>query len=368
MVSPIEFGPLGGITRGPLRQWRASLQSLLRAVGLLARVLLPLAVICLLDLAALHLLYLRNPARTDGMRVLNIDHYMVLEQIQRAATTPAAEVAFIGDSSCLMGIDPVSMERSLALGPIQSFCSIGYIGPAGYAHMLTGMIERNLTPKVLILVFHPATFRREPGWESWVPFVKNAGIVRKSALPFPRSALDYLEFEWIGRLIYNPLPGVYGRYYGGEGQFRSTIRTRQGSAIDPGVGLNVSSLEALRVAPTPPAGILTDYSWNEAYVEALKVLGETIKILPPQTRVYLVISPVPDVAFPAEAAVQRAERTRQIAAVLGISDDHVLPTPGAMFTAYFSSHTHLNRWGQVVFTGILSKELAAKMAVTGKSP
>ena len=234
--------------------------------------------------------------------------------------------------------------------------------------MLAGMIERNAAPKVLVFMFHPATFQRAPSWEYWPGFVKNAGKVEAPNLHFPRSALDYLEFEWIGRLIYSPLPGAYGRYYGGEGEFRSTIRARQGSAIDPNVGLNISSLEALRPAPTKPGGAATDFSWNEAYAEALKVLGETIRTLPPQTRVYLVIAPVPDVAFPAEIEAQRTERIRQIAAVLGIDDDHVLPTPGAMFAAYFSSHTHLNRWGQVVFTDILSKELAAKMAVSGKRP
>ncbi|MFH1345628.1 MAG: hypothetical protein ABIL01_31145 [Pseudomonadota bacterium] len=338
----------------------------MRASGLLARVLLPLAALCLLGLGALHMLYLRNPARTDGMRKLNIDHFIVLEQFRRAATVPAAEVAFFGDSSCLMGVDPRLMERELALRPIQSFCSIGYAGPAGYAHMLAGMIERNAAPKVLVLMFHPATFRREPGWEFWPGFVRNAGKVERPRLHFPRSALDYLEFEWIGRLIYSPLPGAYGRYYGGEGEFRSTIRARRGSAIDPNVGLNISSLEALRAAPRTPAGAATDYRWNEAYAEALKVLGETIRTLPPQTRVYLVVSPVPDVAFPAEAGDQRANRTGQIAAALGIDNDRVLATPAAMFAAYFSSHTHLNRWGQMVFTNTLSKELAAKMGAPSR--
>jgi hypothetical protein len=31
-----------------------------------------------------------------------------------------------------------------------------------------------------------------------------------------------------------------------------------------------------------------------------------------------------------------------------------------MFLAYFSSSTHLNRWGQMVFTTMLSKEIAVE--------
>jgi hypothetical protein len=164
-MTPIKFGSFGNVLGRPLRQCRASLQSFMRALGLLARVLLPLAALCLLVLGALHMLYLRNPARTDGMRTLSIDHFIVLEQVERAATLPAAEVAFFGDSSCLMGIDPRLAERELALRPIQSFCSIGFVGPAAYAHMLAGMIERNAAPKVLVFMFHPATFQREPSWE-----------------------------------------------------------------------------------------------------------------------------------------------------------------------------------------------------------
>jgi hypothetical protein len=366
MVSPNKSEPSGSAPSGPLVLCRASLLSFWRALGLLARVLLPLATLCLLALGALHMLYLRNPARTDGMRRYTIDYFIALEQVERAATLPAAEVAFFGDSSCLMGIDPRSMELTLALRPVQSLCSIGYVGPAGYAHMLAGMIERNAVPKVLVFMFHPATFRRETDWEFWPAFVKNAGKAQSPSLRFPHSALDYLEFEWIGRLIYHPLPGAYGRYYGSEGEFRSTIRARQGSAIDPNAGLNIPSLEALRPAATPPAGTTTDFSWNEPYTDALKILGKTIGTLPLQTRVYLVVSPVRDFSFRAESKVQRDERAKQIAALLGIGNDRILPTPGAMFAAFFSNPSHLNRWGQVVFTNTLSKELAAKMAAEDK--
>src|SRR5258708_7174039 len=165
--------------------------------------------------------------RTDGMRNFSIDHFIVLEQIKRAAALPAAEVAFLGDSSCLMGIDAPSIEGGLDLHRVESFCSLGYVGPAGYARMLAGMIERNAAPKVLVLVFHPATFRREPSWDSWPGFVANGGKVNAPPLHFPRSSLDFLELEWLSRLIYSPLPGAYALYYGSEGAFRSTIRPRR---------------------------------------------------------------------------------------------------------------------------------------------
>ena len=41
--------------------------------------------------------------------------------------------------------------------------------------------------------------------------------------------------------------------------------------------------------------------------------------------------------------------------MLGIPTDHILNTPSTMYAAYFSSYTHLNRWGQIVFTDELIK-------------
>jgi hypothetical protein len=315
-------------------------------------------VLCLVGLGALHLLYLRNPLRTDGMRRLNIDHFIVLEQIRRSAELPAPNIALFGDSSCLMGVDARIIERTLGVRPVQSFCSIGFLGPAGYAQMLDGMIARNAAPKALIFMFHPATFRREASWEYWPVFVRNAGQAAAPSLRFPHSALDYLEFEWLSRLIYSPLPGAYGRYYGGEGAFRATIEARQGSAIDPNSGLNVAKIEAVRAGPTPPYGEATDFSANQAYHDALKVLGETMKKLPPRTSVYLVVSPLPDYTFQPGTAEQRAEQAANIARALGIDSSHILSTPATLYSAYFASTTHLNRWGQQVFSGELAKQLA----------
>lgn len=360
MTAPIESGSLDGRTIRWPRNLRASLISLARALNLLARVLVPVILLSALGLAFLHLLYLRNPNRTNGMRELSIEHFIVQEQVQRAAVLPAAKIAFFGDSSCLMGVDPLLIERALDLHPVESFCSIGFLGPAGYAQMLAGLIERNAAPNVLVLMFHPVIFQRKPGWEFWPAFVKNGAKPVTAPLEFPRSGLDYVEFEWLGRLIYSPLRGAYGLYYGGEGQFRSTIRSRQGGAVDPNTGLDISSIQALRTVPTPPSGTPADFGWNKAYKDALKILADTIKNLPPPTRVYLVVSPVPDWSFRDGTGAERTERATEIAAALGIGTDHILKTPETMFAAFFSGFTHLNRWGQSLFTSALAKELASK--------
>jgi hypothetical protein len=360
MPTPFDPGSLDeGRATSPRFSFRLSLINLGRALSLLARVVAPIAALCVAGLGVLHLLYLRNPARTDEVHNLTIDHFVVLEQMKRAATLPAADIAFLGDSSCLMGVDAPSIERALHLHRVESFCSLAYLGPAGYADMLAGMIDRNAAPKVLVLMFHPAAFHREAAWEYWPRFVADGGKINAPPLHFPRSSLDFLAVEWLGRVIYSPLPGAYALYYGSEMAFRLTIRWRQGSAIDPFTGLNVSSAAALHPAPSAPSGVPVDFSWNQQYLDALKVLGEQLRRLPQQTAVYLVISPVPDYTYRAGTELERSERANQIAAVLGIDPGHILDTPGKMYAAYFAGFVnHLNRWGQREFTRKLIEDLA----------
>jgi hypothetical protein len=260
-----------------------------------------------------------------------------------------------------MGLDPKLLGRALDGRNVQSFCSIGFLGPAGYARMLDSMIVRNAAPKALVFMFHPVTFRREASWEYWPAFVRNAGQAEAPSLRFPRSALDYLEFEWLSRLIYNPLPGAYGRYYGGEGAFRAAIEARQGSAIDPNTGLNVSRIEAMIASPSPPYGEATDFSINQSYRDALSTLGETIRKLPPRTAVYLIVSPLPDYTFRPGTLDQRAGRAKDIALALGIDNSHILDTPATLYAPYFASTTHLNRWGQQIYSAELAKQLATAL-------
>lgn len=326
-----------------------------RALILVARVFLPIAALTVLGLIGLHLLYLRYPSRTDLMRNLVVDYSMVSEQVDRVASRPLAEIAFLGDSSCLMGIDPPYMERMLNRS-VESFCTVAYAGPAGYAAMLEQMIERGATPKVLILMFHPVAFRPDPTWTFWTDLVRNKGRINMMPLEFPRSALDFLAFELVTRFLYSPLPGGYGIYYGSEGEVRSTIRSRHGAAIDPGNGLDISSIDALHASPTNPSGPAVDFSLNQMYRDALATLAVALKKTAHNTQVYLAISPVPDTAFHDGSELQRIESAKEIAGALGIPADHILNTSGAMYAAYFSSPTtHLNRWGKIVFTDNLVK-------------
>jgi hypothetical protein len=333
--------------------------SLGRALYLLARQIVPLALLVVIGLLALHFLYLRNPTRTDTQR-LGMDYSIVLEQLHRASTLPKAEIAFFGDSSCLMGIDPLVLERLLAVQPIQSFCLIGFVGPEGYATMLERMIKRGAIPQTLVFMLHPVTFRWNPAWDVWPAFVRNT-TEPPPALRFPRSALDFAQLDWLGRALYSPLPGAYGRYYGSESAFRQTMRERNGAAVDPNEGLHTTSLDDVKLVPRAPAEG-ADYSTNKAFDDALAVLGRAVKLLPAQTRIYLIIAPVAENFFGPASAAERMASAKQMAALLGIDEQNILETPPTMNAAYFSSYTHLDRWGRQAYSQAVSAALSARTA------
>jgi len=301
-------------------------------------------------LSLVHLLYLRDPTRSRIIRYLSVDYMIVLEQLKRAATVVRPDIALIGDSSCLMDVDAARLTARLGRSA-ESLCSIAYVGPAGYSQLLSTLIERGASPGVLVVILHPAGFQRDPSWESWPTFVRNRGNFSAPPISFPQSALDYIRFELVEHAIYSPLPGRYAIYYGGDLQFSRYVATHRGGAVDPNVGLQVRTLEDAEQAAVVQKGTGTtvDYSMTEQFTEALVPLAAVIKQIG-ATRVLLAISPVPDSNITSEAELQRAKAASRIAAILGLPSGNILDTPASLPNIYFSSVTHLNRWGRELLT------------------
>src|SRR2546421_598668 len=124
-------------------------------------------------------------------------------------TVGTPDMAFIGDSSCLMGFHVSSLQGLLPTQRIESFCSMGYVGPAGYAAIIDKMVARGATPKKLIIAMHPVQFAREKSWNGWVNFVRDDPLAVPVRVDYPKGGLDYLRTSWLERMIYNPLPGTY---------------------------------------------------------------------------------------------------------------------------------------------------------------
>lgn len=329
---------------------------------MLAPVVVLTGCMLLLLLGGAYGLYLRNPDLTELVTRNNnaVDYVIVGRQLARIRRSQPVSVALFGDSSCLMGIEPALLTPLLGGRSIESYCMLGTVGPAGYAMAMQHLIDGPGRPQHIVLVLHPVQFQRHPLWASWPRFVQNSLPGFKPRHRFPLPALDYVRLDWLGTTLFEPLPGAYGRYYGGERQFSAALERHHGSAIDPGGGLQQSSLrQAQQLAARPLLLCSESYSYalNDAFRTALGPLRTTVARFGAQ-HVWLVIAPIPAVNGDPVNAAERAAAGAEIATLLGLSPDHFVTTPAFVSSQYFSSQTHLSRWGKQVFSVALGTALA----------
>ena len=331
---------------------------LLRALWLLFSRLAVLATVTAAMCAAAYTGYLHNPTFTQLFRSFSTDHLVVFEQLRRAREDPLPDVAFFGDSSCLMGIDVTSLRQGAPGRAIESYCAIGYIGPVGYADMLNTLRARGARPKKLVIVLHPVQFVRHPSWDTWLPVVRGEKMTGGADLGFPLAALDYVRFEWVAQLLYRPLPGAFALFFGSATQLTGHLRSNHGGTIDPGAGLQYPSMAAFQRQSFAPMPVAQSYSYstNEMFDSTLPPLAAAISSLAPQ-QTYLLISPIPQSRYGANSGAERAASAAKIGRALGIPETNIIRSPGSLPNKYFSSETHLNRWGRTLFTESLAAQI-----------
>jgi len=328
------------------------------AVGIVARKFGPVVALTSLVLSVANYIYQQGMYQWSR----GIETYIVLEQIRRSERLPAADLAFLGDSSCLMGIHVPTLLRAFPGSGIESFCTIGFVGPDGYGAMLEKMIARGRQPSKLVLVFNPIQYERDLRWNEWVNFIRTNHFEVPSNLTFPAGGLEYIRLL-MERAVYNPLPGGYAVYYGGKDQFISTIWREHGSAIDPNRMLDIPSLEAYKATLAghvffKPDPKIKPFVMNAEFEKALGSLSEMLSKFD-RSKVYLVITPVNSLYAQGGPQSFHAEAGERIAALLGIDRSQFLDTPDMMLDIMYAHYpSHLHRWSRIIYTEQLAKALA----------
>jgi hypothetical protein len=325
-------------------------QGLARALWLVGKQTLPTAALLLVLLAAAYAACLANPGWKTSRPAL--DFTILKEHARRARTVPAAQLAFIGDSSCSMGVDVPALQAATGLVS-EAFCTAIFSGPAGHAEMLDTLMARGAEPRVLIVMLHPAQFGRQSDWD------KRFDEAPADADGWLATALDMLKFEMLSKALFAPLQAGWGQYYGSERGVESVLRNQKGSFIDPNRGLEFRSFEEMVARGTGPAFAPQSFALSETFLQALDRLREAIGRLG-RERVLLLVSPIPQSALSPDGARQRQEAAETIASHLGLSPSQIIETPAAYPDVYFSSVMHFNRWGREPFTAELGRLLMEK--------
>lgn len=349
----------GGIVADRLRGLAAigDGAALVRALRLLGTTLLPIAALTGLIWGAVYIAFRADPDRARFLKQ-GLAETIIDTQIARVQETGKSRLAFIGDSACLMGIHVPTLQKLLSIDKVESFCSIGHVGPVGYAHMIDRLVDRDAIPERLVIAMHPSAFARQAGWDETTQLVLRDGR-RPDATASIGAALDYARGKWMDTVLYKPLWSVYGLYYGSHAGLRNAIRREHGSTLNPGFALQISSLEEFRVdADTrAPAAQSYPYTPNAAFNSGLEVLARAIEKVG-AARAYLLLTPVPDVFYSAETERTHDEVALDIARRLGIPARNILPQEGYASLWFFTDTAHMNRWGRILYTKALARHLA----------
>ena len=318
---------------------------------LISQALPPALVAAALTLAAAWR-YDSNPIDTD-LSALPVAHTIVHEQVERLAGHDA-DVALFGDSSCLMGINTEALAAALNTR-VSNYCTVAHPGPGGTARML----QRLPNTKSIVLAMHAAGFTRDEQWDRWLSYIDGIGGAAASAHSPLKGGLDYVRTQLVGRLVYRPMPGVYGRYYGSADALRTHIRDSGGTAIDPQWALQWPTEVAFKRATASATTTVElqepfDFELNTAFRNSLAQLSVEVA---QRDNVYLIVTPVPTSIWSDATDSQYQETLDELAAALAISRHKVLNVPPALPDTLFSGRAHLNRWGQLAYTRLLAKAL-----------
>lgn len=287
----------------------------------------------------------------------NVDIQIVRAQMRRLVSTHNRAIIILGDSSALMGIDPSILQQKLGK-PIESYATLGVVGPEGYAYMLDLLSAEKSSIEYVLLVLHPVQFHREQYMEVWIPLLKDWN--KTASLDPNRAPLDFVRGIANRYLVYSPLPGHYSLYYGSPEKFVGMINDNKGSAIDPGAGIKVNSLRAYSRLPNqgylPIA--MDKYRITDSYRKALAHLKRSVTTFG-REKIVLMPGPLP---LGPNVGAQRTilADLKEIAEILELPHKNIV-VPSITFSLdakYFSSITHLNRFGKLLYSTKMVDEIA----------
>ena len=356
------------------RSFQIGLTELLCATRLVLRDIAPLwsVVALLVGLLVAFFLMTQEPLEPAYP---SVDHLIVDTQLERLREREPADLILLGDSSCLMGIKAPQLAVQLNL-EIENYCTIGYVGPAGYAAMLNDIKPGRRHRHWIVVALNPAQFVRQASWESWVGYVATGSQRRIRHTPTVKDAFDAGRRSVNSLLAYEPLPGMFALYYGGTASVQAELRNSRGSMLDPGYGLRFASLQALEgSADRPNLGSIAELTPNQAFIDALRSLQLSVTRFG-RRDVFLLITPVPEGVLDSRGVAELNAARKAIGLTLGLTPENVLDMPLQLPAVYFSSQTHLNRWGRIRYTEYLAEVLQARVssvtagdeAVSGGNP
>jgi hypothetical protein len=265
-------------------------------------------------------------------------------QLDRAQSIPVeTDVVTIGDSAGLINIDPSALSAELDGVSVEGLNTVGFAGPRGHAEMLDTFTRRGGQPRRLLLAVRNLSPPTGPNARSVERlFASPRSLPPARLLPRMRARLQ----GSIESLLFVPLPGAWGDFYGGVDQYDAYLRERHGFIHDPVAGRG-----------TPFVPMVRPFALNDAFRVEVPELAEAIKAVGPD-RVRLVLMPENDGWDASTVTAARSAALAELHEALGLDPSRQLEGLPALMTAeFFASFGHLNAAGRARFTASLAEAL-----------
>jgi hypothetical protein len=278
--------------------------------------------------------------------MLDVDRTILLHQAEASRIPSGANIVLIGDSSCLMDVSALKLER--VLGPTNRVLNLGslsYLNLASQAVLLRNYIQANPTSvKMIVLLMHPESLRLGSR-DAYFADVLNSYLAgqdhRASNARFSWwSGSGDFKARVLSRILPAPLPGAYGFYYGFSWNLWKRLSAHNGSAIDP------------RTYQRQSGSGSAEYRLARTLEQDSQLFRSEI---PARTRLVVGITPSPESHLLPGHKETCAQMLQQWSQWLGASG--TLSLPCSLEDLFFASTTHLNTKGIEIYTDLLAQDL-----------
>lgn len=280
-----------------------------------------------------------------------LEEAIILAQRERAVTIPAeVDVLIVGDSAGMMGIDATRLTELLGGARVESLATIGLVPPEGNAAILRRFSERPGRARRLLITLHPSSLKRlnqSPFGPLWTRTAIHGARPRIPPADF-FSGIRARLVSSVDPVLYLPMNGPLGEYYGTPESFAEFLRDHHGTAIDP---RNLEPERLLFAVANRKSCFV-----EKAKLSALAPLAREIARLDTD-RALFVQMPAIAGSDPIEAERVCQETSRQVRRALGLDPTQSLALPSLLSRDLFANVTHLNRKGRRHFTRLLASAL-----------
>lgn len=279
----------------------------------------------------------------------DMDHTVLSHQAAAALTAEPAEMLLLGDSSCLMGVEPVRLATRTGRSSL-CLATMSYLGLEAQGRLLAAYARRHRdSPQWVLLLMHPEALRLRETSSYHEALLLS--LVEGQRVPDGPGALAGLQQFFglsdlrnrvLSRCLPVPLAGEFGHFYGFSTDLWRHLQQHRGTAVDPN---SFSAAEA---------------RGNAEYRLAKRIEAESHAFrrqLPAGTRLAVGLTPSPAGFALANHAETAAGMLRQWE--VWLEPDLLLTNlPATLPNGLFASTTHLNGEGRRVFTEALARELS----------